>query len=127
MTHGGRSPTVLMPRAATLDGFADEVSAAEGIDFHDLDPLTTLLVRTCNSVYRIIVSQQTAILVQGGRFFPDATEGHLHGSSAGGSLLKLAWIGVGLRMEICANGQRIVTSPVCAIARERTPFPQRLH
>ena len=119
MTPGGHSTTILMPRAATLDGFADEVSAADGINLHDLDPLTTLVVHTCNSMYRIIVSRRTAILVQGGRFFPDATEGHLHGSSAGGSLLKLAWIGVGLRMEICANGQRIVTSPVRAIVRER--------
>ena len=127
MTPGGHSTRVLLPRAATLDGFADGVSVAEGISLEDLEPLTTLLVHTCNSLYRIIVSERTAILVQGGRFFPDATVGHLHGSSAGGSLLKLAWIGVGLRMEICANAQRIVTSPVRAIAREHTPFPQRLH
>jgi hypothetical protein len=36
----------------------------------------------------------------------------LDGSSFGGALLKVAWLGVGLRMEICCNGQRIVTSPV---------------
>jgi len=127
MTRGDRSTTVLMPRAATLEGFADEVSAGDGVNLHDLDPLTTLVVHTCNSLYRIIVSRRTAILVQGGQFFPDVTEGQLHGSSVGGSLLKVAWIGVGLRMEICARGQRIVTSPVRAITREHTPSSQRTH
>jgi hypothetical protein len=111
----------LVPRGATLDGFASEVADGEGVNLHELDPLTTLAVSTCNSIYRIIVSQRTAILIQGGSFFPDVTEGQLHGSSLGGSLLKVAWIGVGLCMEICAGGQRIVTSPVRAITRIETP------
>jgi len=119
--------SVLMPRRATLDGFADEVSATEGICVRDLEPLTTLLVRTCNSLYRIIISRGTTVLVQGGQFFPDVTPGHLDGSSFGGSLLKLAWIGVGLRMEICSGGQRIVTSPVREFRTERPPSLHRLH
>jgi hypothetical protein len=122
MTMRGRhSKVVRVPRAATLDGFVSEVTASEGISLYDLDPLTTLVVRTCNSLYRIIVSQRTAVLIQGGSFFPDVTEGHVQGSSFGGSLLKVAWIGIGLCMEICAGGQRIVTSPVRAITKERTP------
>jgi hypothetical protein len=118
---------MLIPRQATLDGFADEVSATEGVCVRDLEPLTTLLVRTCNSLYRIIVSRGTAVLVQGGQFFPEVTLGHLDGSSFGGSLLKLAWIGVGLRMEISSGGQRIVTSPVREIRTERAAASHRLH
>lgn len=126
-TRGSASTSALVPRGATLDGFA-EAASREGVSLHDLDPLTTLVVHTCNSLYRIIVSRQTSILIQGGSFFPDLTEGHLHGSSLGGGLLKVAWIGVGLCMEICSGGQRIVTSPVRAITTETTATsPQYCH
>jgi hypothetical protein len=35
--------------------------------------------------------------------------------------LKLAWIGVGMCMEINAGDERIVTSPVRAFTTERNP------
>ena len=107
----------------TLDGFSDDVSATEGVSLSDLEPLTTLLVRTRNSLYRIIVLRGTTVLVRGGRSFGDVTLGVLNGSSSGGNLLKLAWIGVGLCMEIHSDGRRIVTSPVRAITAERNPSP----
>lgn len=109
--------TVTLPREATLDGFVRSASGT-GVSLREVEPLTTLLVATCNTQYRIIVSRQSAILVQGGRFFPDVTSAHLDGSSAGGSFLKVGWIGVGMRMEISAGGQRIVTSPVRTITTE---------
>ena len=71
--------------------------------------------------------QGTTVLVQGGRRFPDITAGQLTGSGLGGSLLKLAWIGVGLRIEICAGGRRIATSPVREITTERKPSTDRPH
>ena len=104
-----------IPRAATLDGFVSATSEAGGVSLRDLEPLTTLLVRTCNSQYRIVTSQNTTVFVQGGRFFPDVTHARLEGSSFGGSCLKVGWIAVGLHMEIFADGQRIITSPVRAI------------
>lgn len=117
------STAVLVPRAATMDGFVDASTAADGLSLRDLEPLTTLLVRTCNSHYRIVISRNTAVFVQGGRFFPETTHARLEGSSFGGSLLKMGWIGVGLCMEIWAGGQRIITSPVRAIARESGDRP----
>ena len=113
--------SILLPRRATLDGFRADTSHAEGVNLLDLDPLTTLLVRTCNTRYRITISSGTTVFVRGGRFFPETTVGQLNGSSAGGSFLKLAWIGVGLCMEILADGRRIITSPVREIATERQP------
>jgi len=107
-----------------MDGFVAASSAADGVCLRDLDPLTTLLVRTCNSHYRIVISNNTAVYVQGGRFFPETTDARLEGSSFGGSFLKMGWIGVGLCMEIWAHGQRIITSPVRAIARDTSPQPQ---
>jgi len=110
-----------------MDGFVAASAAADGVSLRDLEPLTTLLVRTCNSHYRIVISQNTAVFVQGGQFFPEVTDARLEGSSFGGSFLKVGWIGVGLRMEIWAGGQRIVTSPVRAIATERHAPHARPH
>jgi hypothetical protein len=113
--------SVVMPRGRSLEDFVAASSSAAGVSIGDLEPFTTLLVRTCNSHYRIVISQNSTVLVQGGTFFPYVTDARLEGSSAGGSFLKLGWIGVGLRMEICARGQRIVTSPVRAIHAEASP------
>ena len=112
-------PTSLVPREATLDGFVDETADARGIHLRDVEPLTTLMVRTRNSQYRIVVSHDTSVIVQGGQFFLDATPGRIDGSGFGGSLLKVGWIGIGLRMEIFADGQRIITSPVRDISIQR--------
>ena len=109
---------VLVPRAATLDGFAAVSAAAGGVSLRDLDPLTTLLVCTRDSRYRIVISQSATVFVQGGQFFPEMTHARLEGSSFGGSFLKVGWIGIGQRMEIWAGDRRIVTSPVRAIDRE---------
>ena len=108
------SNTIQVPQRCTLDGFAREVAATEGVNIRELEPLTTLLVQTMNSLYRIIPLEvgRSRIMVQGGQFFPDLVEAHLAGSTFGGSFLKMHWIGVGLHMEINANGERIVTSPV---------------
>lgn len=121
---GPTTTSVLVPRAATMDGFVAASSAAEGVSLRDLEPLTTLHVRTCNSHYRIVVARQTAVFVEGGRFFPEATDARLEGSSFGGSFLKMGWIGVGLCMEIFARGQRIITSPVRSITQEADACPQ---
>ena len=108
---------VVVPRRCTLDGFAAEVSQTDGIGLADLDPITTLLVRTENSLYQIVVVQprRKAVLVRGGPFFPQATRAVLSGSNFGGSMLKVAWVGIGLRMEFHAEDEWIITSRVQSI------------
>jgi hypothetical protein len=114
----------LVPRAATLDGFAAEATGP-GVAVHGLAPLTALYVQTRNTRYHIIVRKGDEIVIQGGSFFPDPTPAHLDGASLGSSLLKLGWIGVGLRMEIRAAGQRIVTTPVRSItSHDSVPVPR---
>ena len=120
------SQTTLV-RAATLDKFVDAVDEADGVHLRHLPPLTTLLVHTRNSQYRLVVTQGTAVFVQGGAFFPDPTPAHLDGASIGGSCLKVGWIGVGLLMEIRAGGRRIITSPVRAIYTEPPAGHSRVH
>jgi hypothetical protein len=107
-----------IPRRATLDGFIAQLSGSNGVGLTSLEPLTALTVTTQNSTYRIVVRGGTTVLVKGGRFFPEFTGARLAGSGLGGSLLKLDWIGVGLRMELWTAGRVIVTSPVRLIALE---------
>jgi len=114
-----RRRTAYVARTVTLDGFVEETGNIRGLYLRDVEPLTTLIVRTRNSRYRIIVSRDTSAIVQGGRFFPDATPGRIDGSGFGGSFLKVGWIGIGLRMEIFADGRRIITSPVRDISIQR--------
>ena len=114
-----RNDSALFPRAATLDGFVDDVGDAPGIHLREVEALTTIVVQTHNSRYRLVMTGGTSAIVQGGRFFPDPTPARIDGSGFGGSLLKAAWIGVGLKMEIFANDQRIITSPVLDVTVER--------
>ena len=44
------------------------------------------------------------------------------GSTFGGCMIKIGWLGVGLRMEIYANGQRTITSPVKSLMVEHVDF-----
>ena len=113
----------------TFDGFVREVAASEGINIRDVEPFTTLLVQTRNSLYRIIPLEagRSRIMVQGGQFFPDLVEAQLAGSSLGGSFLKMHWIGDGLHMEIHSGGERIVTSPVRSFRIEQDAPVHRTH
>ena len=98
----------------TIDGFARETAASDGIDIREVEPFTTVLVQTMNSLYRIIPLEagRSRIMVQGGPFFPDFVEARLAGSTFGGTFLTMHWIGGGLQMEINSGGERFVTSPV---------------
>jgi len=94
------------------------VDRAAGVHLQRLSPMTTLLVWTRNSLYRIVVTTGCDVYVQGGPFFREPTPAHVDGASFGGALLKAGWIGVGLLMEISVGHKRIVTSPVRAIVAE---------
>jgi hypothetical protein len=106
-----------------MNSSVDFMDHVQSVRLRQLRPLTTLLVWTRNSLYRVVVMDGCNIYVQGGTFFPEPTSAHLDGASMGGSFLRVGWIGVGLPMEIRAGARRIVTSPVRAIATERQAVP----
>jgi hypothetical protein len=108
-------------RATTLESFSALVMDVEGVHLHHLPPLTTLLVRTMNSLYRVVITQGSDVYIQGGAFFPDPTSAYIDGASIGGSCLKVGWIGIGLLVEIRSGGRRIITSPVRTITTEQAP------
>jgi hypothetical protein len=115
-----RDRSTVIRREATLDGFVNDLADAAGIYLRELEPLTTIVVRTHNSCYRILIERDTTAIVRGGAFFPEPTPARIDGSGFGGTLLKVGWIGIGLRMEIFTNGRRIITSPVRDVMLERS-------
>jgi hypothetical protein len=94
-----------------------------GIHVAELVPLETLIVRTHNSVYEIIVvaADSARVLVRGGAFFPVFTPVRLAGSSLGGAFLKLHSVHVGFRLEFSTESGFIVTSPVRSVMRAPDP------
>jgi hypothetical protein len=104
-------------RRGTLDGFVEAASRTHGLGITELAPLTTVFVRTQNSVYRLDVLDppRRAVMVQGGAFFGQPTRAWLNGSSFGGTCLKVGWIGVSLHLEFSVDDGLILTSRVVSV------------
>ena len=117
------APGNVVPRRRTLDGFAFEPGCIEGVALQSLEAGTVLSVITRHSAYRVVVLDpaRQRMLVTGGRLFTESTEVRCEGATAGGSLLKAGWIGVGLRLEMSIGRQRITTSRVQSVTIESVP------
>jgi hypothetical protein len=122
--HPDRGNIVPTPR--TLDGFALEPGCTEGVALQSLEAGTVLNVITRHSCYRVVVVDpvQQRVLVTGGRMFAERTEVRFEGATAGGSVLKIGWIGTGLRCEMSVGRQQITTSRVQSVTIENVP-PRR--
>jgi len=103
-----------IPRFCSLDGFTELSNALGGVALRTLEPFDTVCARTMNNDYYIFLIEPESgkALVQGGRYFLEPVEATVSGSTFGGCMLKMGWLGIGLHIEICASGQRIITSPV---------------
>jgi hypothetical protein len=95
----------------------DAVRAANtlpGINISVLAAGTELIVSTRNSVYDIFVIDPVNRLVRlSGGQLSEPVECHLTGSTWGGSIIRLGWVGFEMRMEFkLPGGQSILTSEV---------------
>jgi hypothetical protein len=113
-----------IPGYCDLDGVVEISPLPEGVTLMTLKACDTIHVRTRNSDYEIFMLDPRSgrALVRGGEYFAEPVEGTVSGSTFGGCMLKMGWLGVGLRMEIYANGQRTITSPVKSLRVERVDF-----
>jgi hypothetical protein len=113
-----------IPRYCDLDGVIEISSLLEGVTLAALKACDTIHVRTRNSDYEIFMLDPKSgyALVRGGEYFAEPVEATVSGSSFGGCMLKLGWLGVGLRIEIYVNGQRTVTSSVQSLRVEHVDF-----
>jgi len=110
-----------MTAVSTLAQASDRV--CEGIDLRHVAPFTTLLVRTANSLYRVVIAEGPHVYVQGGTYFPDPTLACLDGVSMSGHGVTGGWIRVGLALEIRSGEHWVVTSPVLGIAARSSSNP----
>lgn len=112
---GERDLTVVR-ESRTLESFVEAATDREGLSLASLRPNARLLVRTRNTLYRLVVlGPGPTVLVEGGWYFPELTEAQFYGSSLGGSALKTYWIGLGFQMELSGPTGRVVTSPIRSI------------
>lgn len=73
-----------------------------GINIHNLKSGITVFVTTKNSTYKIVKGDRDKyhVIIHGGVRFPEPTDGNFAGSTWGGSMIKVGWIGYGMNMEI---------------------------
>ena len=113
-----------IPRYCDLEGVAEISPLLEGVTLTALEACDTIHVRTRNNDYEIFLLNPKSglALVHGGEYFAEPVEATVSGSTFGGCMLKAGWLGVGLQMEIYANGQRTVTSPIQSLRVECVDF-----
>lgn len=102
--------------AAPVSETTPRTGTVTGVDVRRLSPGTELVVETSNSFYHFVMLDAGGLraLASGGRFDREA-EVRIEGSTLGGTLLKVAWIGRGLSLELSVRGRRLDTSRVRSI------------
>lgn len=89
-----------------------------GIDVRKLKAGTILLVMTKNNLYKLVKTDKDGVVyAQGGKYLIEPVEVYFSGSTFGGSMIKIGWIGYGMIMEmhIIEKKKGIKTSPVQAV------------
>lgn len=103
-----------VPRASVLSTWS-EWQWGGGVQIEQLPELTTLAVRTANSLYEITILDGHAgeVLVRGGKFFPERTPARLNGSSFRGAILKWRGIYPGMALEFVPQSAAPQSTAVC--------------
>ncbi len=89
-----------------------------GVFLGDLPPETVLEIQTANHRYTAVMLGKGEALISGHpRYCPEPVQVEIAGSSWGGSLLKLDFVGRGMRLEFYHPDYKkpIVTSPIVEI------------
>ena len=94
-----------------------ELSETTELRFEDLSPFDTILLRTHNSNYRILLLDPKTgrALVEGGDYLLEPNEALLQGSAVAGDALKPGAICVGCRLEMWVGERVFLTSPIKAV------------
>ena len=93
-----------------------------GIDTRKLEPTTKIIVETKNSTYEMeILDDKGNVLVLGGKFFTEPAKAYFNGSTWGGSMIKVGWVGYKMNMEIISRGSQILTTTAAQTARIIAP------
>lgn len=119
-THASDGPDLF----AGLNSFSSDVNRRiiqseieGGVHLGDLPDGATLVVNTENRCYQLVVRGDGSCYISGHPVFcPKPTLVSIHGSSWGGSMLKVAYIGRGMHLEFHhPDYQTITTSRIVEI------------
>lgn len=91
-----------------------------------LDSFDTILLRTLNSDYRILLLDPATgrALVEGGNHLVEPSEALVRGSAAPGAAFSAGTIGIGGRLEMWVNERAILTSPIKSIEVRHNAPPE---
>ena len=94
-----------------------EESSADDLSLESLNAFDTIVLRTHNSLYRILLLEPKIgrVLVEGGEYLREPSEGLIKGSAVPGFRFKGGVISIGSRLEIWVDEKVFLTSPVKAI------------
>jgi hypothetical protein len=97
---------------------APATSSPDEVFLESLSPFDTIMLRTHNSQYRIMLldPQSGRALVEGGYYIVEPAEALVRGSSVVGDEFKAGSIRVGCRLEMWLNDRVFLTSPVESIS-----------
>jgi len=118
--------TFIVPGHCLIEGFTELSAATQGIDLREMAAHDLIYARTMNSEYRLLLLDPATrrVRVQGGKLFVAPTEAIVRGSTCGGSMLRVGWIGIGLQLELVYHlefdqPRNMLTSPVEWLQTER--------
>ena len=115
-----------IPKFCTLDGLTEISAGLEGVTLAALGACDIIHAQTSNSNYDIFLLDPPTgrAMVRGGKYFVVPTEATVNGSTFGGCMIKMGWVGIGLRMEIHAGGRCLITTPVESLHVEVRSTPE---
>ena len=85
----------------------DNIAKSEflgGKDVKDIENGGVLQVQTKNTLYTIHRQDSGQLFISGGHRFPQFTPVSIHGSTFGGSMIKVGFIGIGMYLEFSIIG-----------------------
>jgi hypothetical protein len=107
------------PESRAAVSAADEQKQSDSSDvlLESLNPFDTILLRTHNSDYRILLLDPKTgrALVEGGDYLVEPNEALLRGSAMPGSEFKGGWICAGSRLEIWVDERVLLTSAIKSV------------
>lgn len=73
-----------------------------GIELDKLPQGTIVEVQTKNTLYKIIALGNNLFRVSGGKYYSTPKDTKIPGSTFGGSMIKVNWLGIGMHVEFPA-------------------------
>jgi hypothetical protein len=96
-----------------------ESELAGGVWWNDSPIKSKVRVKTRNTLYLLEKRDDGTYIEGNAKYCPSPTKASIHGSTWGGSMLKMGWIGVGMHLEFSTEGHPgpITTSEIESVEK----------